>query len=119
MLVSVTLDTLTLTMPTLTPHHPHPPPPLHRPQPHLPPPLHLPSPTSLRPQPSQPDVSSTMTTTTAKARLPLLLRLLRPSRPVIATPTPMEVSQKYLDHWISADSSSCSLRMRRLRAISS
>jgi len=91
MLVSVTLDTLTLTMPTLTPHRLHPPLPPHQRQP-LPLPLPLPPPTSLRPQPSLPDVSSTMTIMTAKVPLPLLLRLLRLSKPVIAILTPMEVS---------------------------
>lgn len=93
MLVSVTLDILTLTDPTLTQLHPHPPLRLSRPLLPLPLPPPLPPLISLRLPPSLPVVSSTMTTITAK--VPLLPRppLLQPDRPVIATLTLMEVSR--------------------------
>jgi hypothetical protein len=104
MLVSVTLDILTLMDPTLTQLHPHPPLRLSRPLPPLPLPPPLPPLTFLRLPPSLPVVSFTMTTITAK--VPLLPRppLPRPNRPVIATLTLMEVSRGCSACWIKADS---------------
>lgn len=122
--VSATLGTLILMTPTLTPQRPLPPPLLYPPQ--LPPPyrplpphpLHLLPPTFLHPQPSLPDVSSTTTTTTAKVPLPLLLLPPPPSRPVIVTPTLMEVSLHSLFCRSRADMFSCSLCVETANEIS-